>query len=96
MNSENTPRMDWMSNNPAESFQLFKQRLKLYFQVKSIKNEDQVPYILLLVGDEGLRRYNAWTLSEAEKKDPNVIFSKFEEQLEPSENFRVCRLKLMY
>ena len=88
--------MDWMSSNHAESFKLFRQKLELYFKVKNIKKEDQVPYILLQVGDEGLRRYNAWSLSEDEVKDPKVVFDKFKEQLEPTENFRVCRLKLMY
>ena len=95
-NSEHIPRMDWVAPNQAETFKLFAQRLKLYFTVKKIKKEDQVSYILLQVGDEGLRRYNAWTLSDSEKTDPDVIFEKFTEQLEPSEHFRVCRLKLMH
>ena len=94
-NSEHIPRIDWVAPNQAETFKLFAQRLKLYFTVKKIK-KDQVSYILLQVGDEGLRRYNAWTLSESEKTDPDVIFEKFTEQLEPSEHFRVCRLKLMH
>ena len=59
MSSENIPRMDWKSSIHAESFKLFKQRLLLYFDVKKIKKEHQVSHILLQVGDEGLRRYNA-------------------------------------
>ena len=96
MSSENIPRMDWLAPNQAETFKLFTQRLRLYFTVKKIKREEQVSYILLQAGDEGLRRFNAWTLSESEKTDPDVIFERFTEQLEPSEHFRVCRLKLMH
>ena len=51
---------------------------------------------LLQVGDEGLRRYNSRTLTDDERKNPGTIFDKFIEQLEPSENYRISRLKLMH
>ena len=51
-------------------------------------------HILVQVGDEGLRRYNSWTMSEEDKIDPKKIFAAFEEQLEPPENYRISRLKL--
>ena len=88
--------MDWSVPNPAETFKLFKQRIDLYFKAKRIESADQVVHILLQVGDEGLRRYNSWTLSEEDKKDPNKIFAAFEEQLEPLENYRISRLKLTH
>ena len=34
-------------------------------------------------------------LTEEEKRTPEIIFNKFIEQLEPKENFRINRLKLM-
>ena len=46
--------MDWQSSNLAETFKLFKQQLELYFVVNKIKIE-QVNYILLRVGNEGLK-----------------------------------------
>ena len=49
--------MDWQSSNLAETFKLFKQRLELYFVVNKIKIEQQVNYILLRVGNEGLKKY---------------------------------------
>ena len=36
-----------------------------------------------------------WTLTEEEQADPAVIFRQFKEQLEPAENFRGSRLRLM-
>ena len=89
------PRMDWSLPNQADVFRLFKGRLELYFKVKAIEADDQVCYILLQVGGEGLRRYNSWTLTDDERKSATSIFQKFSDQLEPSENFRVSRLKLM-
>ena len=93
---DHVPRMDWLVQNQAHTFKLFKQRIELYFKAKRIAPEDQVVHILLQVGDEGLRRYNSWSLTEEERKDPGKIFEKFMEQLEPSENYRISRLKLMH
>ncbi|KAG1694107.1 hypothetical protein GQR58_006909 [Nymphon striatum] len=92
--ADKMPVMDWPSCNQSESFKLFKQRLKLYFTVKNIKKEEQSAYILLAVGQEGLRKFNSWDLSDDEISNPAVIFEKFEEMIEPTENFRVSRLKL--
>ena len=86
--------MDWSVPNLAETFKLFKQRIELYFLAKHIAIADQVVHILLQVGDEGLRRYNSWTMSEEDKIDPKKILAAFEEQLEPPENYRISRLKL--
>ena len=61
---DHVPRMDWSVPNPADTFKLFKQRIELYFKAKRIGTENQVVHILLQVGDEGLRRYNSWTMSE--------------------------------
>ena len=87
------PTLDWGSANIAESFRLFKQRIELYFTVKSTADNEKVSTILLATGEEGLRRYNCWSLTAVERTDPEVIFSRFIEQLEPPENFRICRLK---
>ena len=46
--------MDWQSSNLTETFKLFKQRLELHFVINKIKIE-QVNYILLRVGNEGLK-----------------------------------------
>ena len=87
--------MNWDSDNVAESFKIFKQRLELYFTTKDIDEEKQVSHILLQIGEKGLRMYNAMTLTADEKKDPKIVFQKLQEQVEPPEHFRVSRLKLM-
>ena len=94
MANNDIPYIDWQSSNLAETFKLIKQWLELYFVVDKIKTE-QVNYILLRVGNEGLKKYNMWLLTEEEKRTPEIIFNKFIEQLEPKENFRINRLKLM-
>ena len=86
--------MNWSSINLAESFKLFQQRIKLYFSIKNIDTDNQVPIILLAVGEEGLRRYNSWSLTNEQQKQHDTIFTHFLEQLEPPENFRIRQLKL--
>ena len=88
--------MNWGAPNVAESFKLFKQKVELYFLLKKITGEKQIPYILWGVDDEGLKRYNSWTLTDDERKDPKEIWRQFKAQLEPVENFRVAHLKLHY
>lgn len=85
----------WESGNVADSFKIFQQRLKLYFDTKKVHKDDQVAHILLQIGEKGLHMYNAMTLTDAEKKDPAIVFQKLGEQIEPAEHFRVSRLKLM-
>ena len=88
------PTLDWGAGNIAESFKLFQQRMKLYFTIKNTPVAEQVPTILLATGDEGLRRFNSWSLTALQSADPEAIFTCFLEQLEPPENFRISRLKL--
>ena len=88
------PRMNWSSADIAGTFSLFKQKCQILFAVKEIKRENTVNYILMYIGDEGLRIYNSWTLSENDKADPNVVWKKFELHIEPKVNFRVQRFYL--
>ena len=95
MTDNDIPYMDCQSSNLVETFKLFKQRLELYFVVNKIKIEGQVNYILLRVGNEGLKKCKTWLLTEEEKRSPEIIFDKFIEQLEHKEKFRINRVKLM-
>jgi len=95
MADRNAPTMDWTTNT-LDSFRLFEQRIKLFFTAKKITDpEHQVANLLLQLGEEGLRRYNALTLTAQQQKEPDTILAKIKEQLEPAENFRVSRLRLM-
>ena len=68
--------------------------MELYFVVNKMKIE-QVNYILLSFGNEGFKKYNIWLLTGEENPSHESILYKFIEQLEPKENFRINRLKLI-
>lgn len=96
MAHKDVPSMDWTSPNLLDTFNMFEQRIALFFQTKKVTAAaDKVAHVLLQIGEEGLKRFNAMTLSEDEKKDHAIILTKLKEQLEPAENFRVSRLRLM-
>ena len=89
------PTLNWMSPNLPESYKLFEQKCNIYFDIKNTPVEKQVSYILFFTGDEGLRRYNSWGLSEEDKKKPAIVWEKFNQSIvKPSENYRVARLFL--
>ena len=91
---DHAPKMDWSTDNHAESFKLLSQRLQLYFTAKKIPKAEQTAHILLQVGEEGLRHFNSWAMSEAQQT-PAAILDRFREQLEPAENFQIDQLMLM-
>ena len=76
-------RMNWGSADLVHAFETFKQRCGLYFSVKDVKREKQVDHILLLSGEEGMKRFNSWKLSPEEAKDPDVVWGKFVQQIKP-------------
>ena len=80
--------IDWSTANHAKSFQLFSQRLQLYFTAKKIPEAEQTAHILLQVGEEGLRHFISWALSEKQQM-PVTILDRFKEQLE-TEKFQDC------
>lgn len=92
--AKNLPLFDWSSSNLTEAFKLFRQQCELMFDVKDVQKQKQVSHILLLAGQEGLKRYNSWGLTGEDATDPDVLWKKFEEQLDPVENFRIARLWL--
>ena len=87
--------LNWEAANLPEAYELFKQKCEIFFAIKNIAADKQVPYILFMCGDEGLRRFNSWKLSEDDKKDPSKVWGRFEQEIvKPGENWRVARLKL--
>ena len=88
------PRMDWGRSDPVTAVKLFKQKCELYFSVKDVKQEKQVDHLLLFSGEQGLKTFNSWGLSQEDSKKPDIVWKRFETQIEPKSNFRVARLYL--
>ena len=90
------PTMNWVGENIAESFKMFKQRMSLILLDENILNPaKQAIEIQIYVGTEGLQRLNASTLMDEDKKDPTKICKLFDDQLDVKVNFRIHRMELM-
>lgn len=92
--SEHAIRLDWEAPDLVSAYRLFKQKCEMLFSVKVIKKEKQVDHILLMAGDEAIRRYNSWDLAPEEARNPETVWRKFGEQIEPKLNARIERLQL--
>ena len=62
------PSFQWSGLNVAELFKLFCQKMNLYFSVKGIPANCQLNHILLSTCDDGLKIFNAWALTDEQKK----------------------------
>ena len=92
-----SPQMNWDAADPVTAFGRFKPKCQLMFKsvLKDTDDEEKVSYILLWSGEKGLDMYNSWTFTkEGDKKKPDVIFEKFENQLEPKTSHRIHRYAL--
>ena len=90
------PLMNWQAENVPETFKIFKQKLLLVCEDNEIQEPTSIAWkIKIGLDDEGLRRLNASTLTEKDKKLPAKIWKFFEDQLRVSVNFRIHRLSLM-
>ena len=83
--------MDWVAADRTTAYKLFKQVI-MYFECWEVQKENQVSYILLMTGDEGLKMFNSWGLSDTDSKDPYKVQEKFDAHVEPKSRFRVERI----
>ena len=90
------PTMDWVGENIAESFKMFKQQTTLILIDENVVDPaKQAIKIQIAVGTEWLQRLNASTMTDEDKKDPEKIYKLFDDQLDIKVNFRFHRMELM-
>ena len=70
------PEFNWKADNLAEKFQLFKQHMEFHLKISKIERGNRVRMIMLAIGNERVRCFNAWGLTATQHKDPNTAFQK--------------------
>ena len=83
--------MDWSAPDRAQTFKEFHQISGIWLKVKGVQAENQHNYIILWSVSIGL--FNTWGLTDEQLKDPNNIWEKISEQIEPPENFCIHRME---
>ena len=91
------PKMNWVGENIAENFKMFKQQMTLILIDENVvEPAKEAIKLQIAVGTEGLlQRLNASTLTDEEKQDPAKIHKLFDDQLNIKVNFRIHRMELM-
>ena len=54
----------------------------------------RVTYVLLWVGQEGLRMYNTWDLTDDARKKLSVLWNGVARMIEPKTNYRLNRFNV--
>ena len=92
MDGIRTPSMVWSGDLPHE-LMAFKQYVTLIFKgpLSKLKSEERMTYVLIWIGEEGLRIYNTWN---NETKTLIEFWAHLSEVLEPRYNYRLARLLL--
>ncbi|KAI8519530.1 hypothetical protein Bbelb_027870 [Branchiostoma belcheri] len=87
------PHMNWEADDPVEEFRKFKQKVELAFKsfLADTEEEQQVSYILLWTGSQGLDLFNSWGMTAEDAKKPDKVLKNFENHLEPKTNHRIFR-----
>ena len=87
------PRLNWLAADLPTEFASFRQYCELIFRGPFADKDEaaRVTYILLWVGQEGLRMYNTWDLSDSDSKKVDVIWGRFRALIEQKANFRLSR-----
>lgn len=89
------PTMDWHSQDTPQAFKKFKAWYEFYFSgpLKE-KSEEQMSYLLICSGDDGIELPSMWALSAVEKKKLDTYWTRFENYSSPMSNFQLSRYKL--
>ena len=92
MDGIRTPSMVWSGDLPHE-LMAFKQYVTLIFKgpLSKLKSEERMTYVLIFIGEEGLRIYNTWN---NDTKTLIGFWDHLSEVLEPRSNYRLARLQL--
>ena len=91
------PTFNWNDPNAPQSFKSFRRYCELILKTPTYVTktpEDRVNYILLWLGPQGVQVFDSWTITAAQRQDPDYIWDAFQRFFEPKSNFRLSRFML--
>ena len=90
--------MDWSSSDAPQALKKFKNLCELYFSgpLKDKSEEEQVSYLLIWSGEEGIELVSKWLLSADAQKKLSKYWEEFAEYVAPPNNFRLLVTECKY
>ena len=89
------PRMDWSSTDAPQALKKFKSLCQLYFAgpLKDKSEEEQVSYLLIWSGEEGIELVSTWSLTTDEKEKTQHILGKVRGLCGAEKQLQACMLQ---
>ena len=89
------PRMDWSSTDAPQALKKFKSLCQLYFAgpLKDKSEEEQVSYLLIWSGEEGIELVSTWLLTTDEKEKTQYILGKVRGLCGAEKQLQACMLQ---
>ena len=88
------PTFNWKSNDQIRTWEIFKAKAQLWLEGEKVDKEIQCTKIVLMLGDEGLSRWNKFKMSAADKKDPDKVFQAFPDSFGKDVSYPTARATL--
>ena len=88
------PTFNWKSSDQIREWDIFEAKAKLWLAGEKVEKELQYTQIVLMLGDEGLSRWNKFKLTDEQMKQPVNVFKVFHDSLGKDISFRTARAKL--
>ena len=88
------PTFNWKSSDQIREWDIFEAKAKLWVAGEKVEKELQYTQIVLMLGDEGLSRWNKFKLTDKQMKQPVNVFKVFCDSLGKDISFRTARAKL--
>ena len=88
------PTFNWKATDQIRAWDTFHAKAKLWLAGEEIKEDIQYTKIVLMLGDEGLSRWEKFNMNAEDYKDPNKVFAEFKKSLGKDISFRTARATL--
>ena len=88
------PMLNWETADKNDAYVEWHDLMNSYFAINDVDDDNKYHYILLSVGHKGHELWKTWMMTDAEKKNPTVVFNKFKEHMIGTVNKWVMRLEL--
>ena len=91
------PTFSWDEPDLPQALKKFRRYCKILLSTPTYSRKtgkEQVSYILLWLGPQGVEIYDSWNLSEADQQDTKKVWDAFSAYFEPKSNFRLSRYQV--
>ena len=94
--ASDNPKFNWDSTDLVGEWKAFRQHVEFIFKGPlKVKNEEERCYYLMLwVGEKGIRILSTWNITDAQQKVLQEYYDRFQAYVQPKSNLIFARYRL--